>query len=97
MQQQYQSDVLIVTAVATMTQIILSDPLFLICCFACALGASNARRSASEPERLFLASRVFFRLPTSLVNCTFFTPRLSEIAIDGAKLFNWLNWGKLAS
>jgi hypothetical protein len=41
-QQQYQSDVLAVAAAAAMTQVILPNPLFLICCFVCALGGSNA-------------------------------------------------------
>jgi hypothetical protein len=41
-QQQYQSDVLAVATAAAMTQVVLPDPLFLICCFACALGGSNA-------------------------------------------------------
>jgi hypothetical protein len=83
-QQQYQSGILAVAAADTMTQVVLPDPLFLICCFACALGGSNAHQSAFEPERLFLASRVFLRLPASLVNCTLLAPRLGEIVIDGA-------------
>jgi hypothetical protein len=65
-QQQYQSGVLAAAAAAAMTQVVLPDPLFLICCFACAVGASNARRSASEPKRLFLALHIFLRLPACL-------------------------------
>jgi hypothetical protein len=83
-QHQYQSSILAAATAAAMSQVVLPDPLFLICCFACALGGSNARRSASEPERLFLASHVFLRLAASLVNCSFLAPRLDEIAIDGA-------------
>jgi hypothetical protein len=65
-QQQYQSGVLAAAAAAAMTQVVLPDPLFLICCFGCALGGSNARRSASEPKRLFLALHIFLRLPACL-------------------------------
>jgi hypothetical protein len=47
-QQQYQSGVLAAAAAAAMTQVVSPDPRLSICWSACALGSSNARRSAWE-------------------------------------------------
>jgi hypothetical protein len=76
-QQQYQSGVLAAAAAAAMTQVVLPDPPFLICCFACALGGSNAHRSACKPKKLFLALRILFGL-------YIFGALLGEITLDDA-------------
>lgn len=47
-QHQYQSGVLAAAAAAAMTQVVPPDPRLSICWSACALGSSNARRSAWE-------------------------------------------------
>ena len=52
-QQQYQSGVLAAAAAAAMTQVVPPDPRLSICWSSCALGRSNARRSACERGRLF--------------------------------------------
>ena len=59
-QQQYQSGVLAAAAAAAMTQVVPPDPRLSICWSACALGGSNARRSACERGRLFSCFEHFF-------------------------------------